>query len=84
MADNYWSPAIICSPEESNLGKHVIGKMCDKKAVGIHLQCGREYGFTDYTLKKRATDLPLLSQKELTGLPTNNLITERSLSVFDQ
>ncbi|KAG1670256.1 putative ubiquitin carboxyl-terminal hydrolase FAF-X [Nymphon striatum] len=46
------------------------------------LQCGREYGFSE--VKLRATDLSLLSEKDLEGLPTNNLVAERDFSRFDR
>lgn len=45
--------------------------MCDKAAKGILPQCGRECGFTDHTVKKRATNLLLLPQKELEILVHN-------------
>lgn len=48
-----------------------INRMCDKAAKGILPQCGRECGFTDHTVKKRATNLLLLPQKELEILVHN-------------
>ena len=41
-------------------------------------------GFGDNTEKERATDISKLSLEERKDLPTNNLITERNLSVFDR
>ena len=68
----------------SELGKHLVDLMCLEAAKGVMLQCGREYGFSDSSNQElRATDLSTLSEKQLEGLPTNNLATERLLAVFD-
>ena len=48
------------------------------------LQCGREYGFADKNEPARATQLNLLTAEELAQLPTNNIASERILSVFDR
>lgn len=62
----------------------LVELMCVEAAEGIRLQCGREYGFGQNTEKERATDISKLTLEERKDLPTNNLITERNLSVFDQ
>ena len=46
--------------------------LCTSAASVVKLQCGREYGFGDD--KARATDLSLLNDSDLEGLPTKNLI----------
>ena len=47
---------------------------------GITVLCGREHGFSKSDA--RATQLDRLAPNELSGLPTNNLDTERDLSKF--
>ncbi|KAG1667875.1 Cyclin-A2 [Nymphon striatum] len=66
----------------NNLSTKIIEMMCATAASAVKLQCGREYGFSE--VKLRATDLSLLSEKDLEGLPTNNLVTERDFSRFDR
>ena len=56
--------------------------MCTSAASAVKLQCGREYGFGDS--KARATDLSLLDDNDLEGLPTTNLIVECDLSRLDR
>ena len=56
--------------------------MCKHAAKSIKLQCGREYGFSDPGDELRATDLSKLTLEDLFGLPTNNLVCERWLSIF--
>ena len=60
--------------------------MCLEAARGIRLQCGRDYGFPeDLEEAPRATDVSQLTAVEREGrLPTNNLQTERNLSIFDK
>ena len=48
------------------------------------LQCGKEYGFADKNEPARVTQLNLLTAEELAQLPTNNIPSERILSVFDR
>ena len=67
---------------DTTLGKEVLYLMCKDAAVGIKLQCGREYVFL--CEDARATELHKLTEGQLKGLPTNNLITERDLSKFSQ
>ncbi|KAG1655098.1 CAAX prenyl protease 2 [Nymphon striatum] len=66
----------------NNLSTKIIAMMCATAASAVKLQCGREYGFSE--VKLRATDLSLLSDKDLEGLPTNNLVAERDFSRFDR
>ena len=54
--------------------------MCNDAALGVKLQCGKEYGFSDDDV--RATELHKLIEGELKGLPSNNLVTKRDLSKF--
>ena len=74
----------MSTPTLSNdLSKKIIDKMCISAAAAVKLQCGREYGFSDGD-KLRATDLSSLTEVELVGLPTNNLVNERDLYRFDR
>ncbi|KAG1673895.1 [3-methyl-2-oxobutanoate dehydrogenase [lipoamide]] kinase, mitochondrial [Nymphon striatum] len=66
----------------NNLSTKIIEMMCATAASAVKLQCGREYGFSE--VKLRATDLSLLSEKDLEGLPTNNLVAERDFSRYDR
>ena len=56
------------------LGKEILNLMCTDAALGIKLQCGIEYGFSDDDVK--ANELHKLNEGELKGLPTNNLVTD--------
>ena len=56
---------------DTTLGKEVLNLMCKDAAVGIKLQCGREYSFS--CEDARATELHKLTEGQLKGLPTNNL-----------
>ncbi|KAG1715052.1 Myosin-VIIa [Nymphon striatum] len=66
----------------NNLSTKIIEMMCATAASAVKLQCGREYGFSE--VKLRATDLSLLSEKDLEGLTTNNLVAERDFLRFDR
>ena len=68
----------------SKLEQFVLGKMCHQAAVGVELQCKREYWESPESNPDslRATRLNLLSAEERSLLPTNNLNTERSLAKF--
>ncbi|KAG1652005.1 ATP-binding cassette sub-family A member 3 [Nymphon striatum] len=66
----------------NNLSTKIIEMMCATAASAVKLQCGKEYGFSE--VKLRAPDLSLLSEKDLEGLPTNNLVAERDFSRFDR
>ena len=57
--------------------------MCIDAGEVFARQAGREYGFGDHLDKPaRATQINLLTKEEHAGLPTNNLDSERHLSVF--
>ena len=56
--------------------------MCNDAALGIKLQCGKKYGFSDDDV--RAIELHKLNEGELKSLPSNNLVTERDLSKFSR
>ena len=77
---------VTINPPKSDIGKKIIEMMCIEGAAGLEMQCGREYGFSSDKTKSenRATDISLLSQSTLDGLPTNNLSAERNLSEFDR
>ena len=62
----------------------ILKKMCLHAAQVFDRQTGREYGFGKFCLSNppRATELNLLSNEELVGLPTNNLESERHLAGF--
>ena len=79
MVDNYTVTYKHLNIQEPDtvLGKEILNLMCNDARLGIKLQCRREYGFSDGV---RATELHKLNKRELKGLPTNNLVTERDLS----
>ena len=59
--------------------------MCFHAAqVVFDRQTGKEYGFGNFCLSNppRATELHLLTNEKLAGLPTNNLEFERHLAKF--
>ena len=58
--------------------------MCLHAAQVFDCQTGREYGFGNFCLSNPpgATELHLLTNEELAGLPTNNLECERHLAGF--
>ena len=56
--------------------------MCIDAADGIRPQCGNAYGFSKSDA--RATQPDKLAPNQLSGLPTNNLDTERDLSKFSR
>ncbi|XP_066936520.1 uncharacterized protein [Clytia hemisphaerica] len=66
----------------NDLEKQIIGRMCLSAAGAVHRQCGREYGFSSEPF--RATDLSKLTIDQRKDLPTNNCISERDLSRFDE
>ena len=72
---------------EGELETKMIQFMTLGAAECIQRQCGREYGFPspdDEKLPSRAADLSKIPDEELMHAPTNNLITERQLSVFSR
>ena len=68
----------------SDLCLKILNKMCLHAAQVFDRQTGREYGFGNFRLSNpsRATELHLLTNEELAGLPTNNLECERHLAGF--
>ena len=70
---------------EGDLEIKMMSNLTKAAAHCIQLQCGREYGFpADPKEELRATDLTKIPDKELEFAPTNNLVTERKLSVFSR
>ena len=66
----------------NNLSTKILKMMCISAVSAVKLQCASEYGFGDD--KAQAADLSLLSDSDLEGLPTNNLIAECNLLRFDR
>ena len=67
----------------SALSHKIIEKMCIAAAKSLQLLLGgREYGFAGEQ-KECARNFIILNKFDLTGLPTNNLITERDLPRLD-
>lgn len=66
----YWSRKLITNWEKKCI--------CIDAAEGIMHPCGREYGFSENDTQ--ASQLDKLASNELSGLPTNNLDTERNFS----
>ena len=72
---------------EGELETKMIQFMTLGAAECIQRQCGREYRFPspdNEKLPSRAADLSKIPDKELMHAPTNNLITERRLSVLSE
>ena len=67
----------------NNLRKVIIQQMCEAAGKTVQVQCGREYGFSNKSDVK-TTVLTVLDSKDLEGLPTNNLISERHFSKLDR
>ena len=63
----------------SDLDHFLLGVMCKQAALGVELQCKREYWDDDET---RATPLFRLTEEERAHLPTNNLSAEKYLARF--
>ena len=68
----------------SDLCFKILNKMCLHAAQVFDRQTGKEYEFGNFRLSNlpRATELHLLTNEELAGLPTNNLESERHLAGF--
>ena len=75
---------IVVSPPTNETETLLLEPMCLNAFKSMMLQCGREYGFADKNEPARATQLNLLTAEELAQLPTNNIPSERILSVFDR
>lgn len=65
----------------SDLDRLLLSQMCKDAAIGVELQCSREY-WDDKLEDPRATQIHLLSAENKTNLPTNNLNCERYLAKF--
>ena len=70
---------------DSPLSQYILKGFCEKAAINLTNQRGREYGFADGEAEKepRATVLSQIDRAALEGLPTNNLECERDLAKFD-
>ena len=64
------------------LDHELLEKMCIEAAIGVHLQCSREYWEEDDECKVRATQLHKLTPEEHECVPTENLKCERYLARF--
>ena len=72
----------VNKPTES-IAANILSMMCTDAANVLERQAGREYGFGKYVDEPaRATKLYLLTPEDRAGLPTNNLDSERNLTVF--
>lgn len=72
--------------ELENVHEAILSKICVQVAKNLKVARGREYGIVDDNdrpLKERGTQINLLSREELLGLPTNNILSERELAMFD-
>ena len=72
--------AVTIGPE-SRLDNFILGEMCKQAAIGVELQCKREY-WSESTDSARATRVNLLTPAERANLPTNNLNCKRYLAKF--
>ena len=75
---------IVVSPPTNETETLLLEPMCLNAFKSMTLQCGSEYGFANKNEPARATQLNLLTAEELAQLPTNNIPSERILSVFDR
>jgi hypothetical protein len=76
-------PHVKVDKPNTDLSNQILKLMCIDAGEVFGRQAGREYGFGDHLDKPaRATQIHLLTKEERAGLPTNNLDSERHLSVF--
>ena len=76
-------PHVKVDMPNTDLTNQILKLMCIDAGEVFARQAGREYGFGDHLDKPaRATQINLLTKEERAGLPTNNLDSERHLSVF--
>ena len=74
---------VVKNGPESELDQFLLEAMCEKAAIGVELQCKREYWSDENdTTATRATKIHLLTPAERANLPTNNLRCERYLAKF--
>ena len=72
----------VRTPTEE-IASNILNLMCIDAANVLERQAGREYGFGKFVDEPaRATQLHLLTPDERADLPTNNLDSERNLTVF--
>lgn len=69
--------------DQTLIESRLLEKFCERTSKCLIDQKGREYGLVENP-KPRATQLNLLSESELEGLPTNNILSERNLAMFDK
>ena len=76
---------VSIKPPTSETDQLLLKAMCEAASKSLLLQCGHEYGFgQEIDAPVCATQLHLLSKEDLAGLPTNNIPSERVISVFDK
>ena len=63
----------------TTLDHELLDKMCKEAAIGVHLQCSREYWEEEEECEVRATQLHKLTPEERECVPTENLKCERYL-----
>ena len=74
---------VVKNGPNSELDHYVLGEMCAQAAVGVELQCKREYwAGNDDHVTTRATGINSLTPGKPENLPTNNLNCERYLAKF--
>ena len=74
---------VVKNGPETELDHYLLGEMCVQAAIGVELQCKREYwADDDEATTSRATRLHNLTSNERKNLPTNNLNCERYLAKF--
>jgi hypothetical protein len=75
--------SFVVKPVGDVIGEIIIDQFCMQASKDLQLQKGREYGFSSDRGKQRATNLAALSENEIEGLPTNNMICERHFGRLD-
>ena len=74
---------VVKNGSESELDHYLPGEMCAQAAIGIEMQCKREYWAGNYEdVTPRATRINSFTSEERENLPTNNLNCERYLDKF--
>ena len=68
------------SPQR-DLDHYILGEMCEQAAIGVELQCKREY-WSDESDNLRATAVNKLTSTQRKTLPSHNLSAERYLGKF--
>ena len=74
---------IVKDGPQSELDHFLLGEMCLQAAIGVELQCKREYWSDDAEAgAARATRIHKLTYEQRKNLPSNNLNCERYLAKF--